>query len=135
MSRVRKTHNPKSTKSSQWKKKGFVNFLSCGKGLIFGTKRVIARKVNKIFFSPVRASREASSLRFWVISDSWLKVAIWRIFFIHLHYSVSESFSVLIKHGIFGKKYFQPILKHCLLTFLNLKFFCQCSVYEFMDFS
>ena len=31
-------------------------------------------------------------------------MAIGRIFFIHLHYSVSESVSVLIKHGIFGKK-------------------------------
>ena len=51
-------------KSSQWKKKGFVIFLGCGKGLVFGTKRVIARKVNKNLFSRF--------FRFWVpISKRW----------------------------------------------------------------
>ena len=65
-------------KSSQWKKKGFVIFLGCGKGLIFGTKRVIARKVNKILFSlhssPITRARVAK-LRLRV-SDFELKVAI-----------------------------------------------------------
>ena len=77
-------------------------FLSCGKGLIFGTKRVISRKVNKIWFFTVRESSwrlRVKSRVNWTIPG--LK---WKFDGFFPQHSVSESFSVLIKHGTFGKK-------------------------------
>ena len=86
----------------EWEKRFRDFFLSCGKGLIFGTKRVISRKVNKIWFFTVRESSwrlRVKSRVNWTIPG--LK---WKFDGFFPQHSVSESSSVLIKHGTFGKK-------------------------------